>query len=151
MPPTAMTEFGAALREPIGAIHWAGAETASVWCGYLDGAIESGHRAADEIAAEVARDPADTPDRWKWHALDWYSDVVGAGNARVPAAGPLFELVLATDSDAQLVHALAEALNAGFGQPEDLGRAFLKGGAPFQVAERANRAGIYWEIERASR
>ncbi|MFD1049106.1 flavin monoamine oxidase family protein, partial [Kibdelosporangium lantanae] len=36
-------------RMPTGAVHWAGSETASVWNGYIDGAISSGYRAADEV------------------------------------------------------------------------------------------------------
>jgi monoamine oxidase len=48
MPPGAWTGQGAALRAPIGPIHWAGAETATVWNGYMDGAIASGERAAAE-------------------------------------------------------------------------------------------------------
>ena len=43
------TQFGPALREPIGRIHWAGSETASVWNGYMDGAASSGERAAAEV------------------------------------------------------------------------------------------------------
>jgi monoamine oxidase len=42
------TEYGRALRAPIGPIHWAGAETATVWNGYMDGAVQSGERAAAE-------------------------------------------------------------------------------------------------------
>ena len=38
------------LRTPVGPIHWAGAETATRWAGYMDGAITSGIRAATEIA-----------------------------------------------------------------------------------------------------
>jgi monoamine oxidase len=45
------TEYGRALREPIGCLHWAGAETATVWSGYMDGAVSSGERAAAEILA----------------------------------------------------------------------------------------------------
>ena len=52
--PGTLTAFGPALREPIGAIHWAGTETAIVWNGYMDGAIESGERAAREAAAALA-------------------------------------------------------------------------------------------------
>jgi monoamine oxidase len=40
---------GRALRAPIGPIHWAGAETATVWNGYMDGAVQSGERAAAEV------------------------------------------------------------------------------------------------------
>jgi monoamine oxidase len=47
------TSVGAALREPVGPLHWAGTETATRWCGYLDGAVSSGERAADEILAAL--------------------------------------------------------------------------------------------------
>lgn len=47
--PGTWTQHGPALREPVGRIHWAGTETATVWCGYMDGAIQSGERAAQEI------------------------------------------------------------------------------------------------------
>ncbi|GHH27622.1 monooxygenase [Lentzea cavernae] len=36
-------------RAPTGTLHWAGAETSSVWNGYVEGAIVSGERAADEV------------------------------------------------------------------------------------------------------
>ena len=49
LPPGALTQFGESLRRPVGPIHWAGAETAVVWSGYMDGAIESGERAAREV------------------------------------------------------------------------------------------------------
>jgi monoamine oxidase len=45
------TQYGPALREPCGRIHWAGAETATIWSGYMDGALQSGARAATEIIA----------------------------------------------------------------------------------------------------
>jgi monoamine oxidase len=48
MSPNTWTAFGDALREPIGPIHWAGAETAVRWMGYMDGAVSSGERAAAE-------------------------------------------------------------------------------------------------------
>jgi monoamine oxidase len=43
------TAYGPQLSAPVGVIHWAGTETAAVWNGYMDGAVRSGHRAADEI------------------------------------------------------------------------------------------------------
>ena len=46
------TTVGAHLAAPTGQIHWAGAETARVWNGYIDGAIRSGQRAAAEVVAE---------------------------------------------------------------------------------------------------
>lgn len=30
-------------------VHWAGAETSPVWCGYMEGAVRSGDRAAGEV------------------------------------------------------------------------------------------------------
>jgi monoamine oxidase len=47
------TDYGRALREPIGPLHWAGAETATVWNGYMDGAVSSGERAAAEVLAQI--------------------------------------------------------------------------------------------------
>jgi len=47
--PGVLVEVGNALREPAGRIHFAGTETAQRWCGYFDGAIEAGQRAADEV------------------------------------------------------------------------------------------------------
>ncbi|UJA22038.1 flavin monoamine oxidase family protein [Thermoleophilia bacterium SCSIO 60948] len=52
--PGAWTGFGHALREPVGRLHWAGTEAATLWSGYIDGAIRAGEAAADEILA--ARD-----------------------------------------------------------------------------------------------
>jgi len=51
--PGALTRFGPQLRTPSGLIHWAGAETAVHWAGYLDGAVESGRRAAGEVDAAL--------------------------------------------------------------------------------------------------
>jgi monoamine oxidase len=48
-PPGVLTEFGPALREPCGRIHWAGTESSPVMCGFIDGAIRSGERAAREV------------------------------------------------------------------------------------------------------
>lgn len=53
LPPGAWTMYGPALREPCGRIHWAGTETAERWTGYIDGAIESGRRAAAEVLAAL--------------------------------------------------------------------------------------------------
>jgi monoamine oxidase len=49
--PGGWTGYGRALREPIGPIHWAGAETATVWNGYMDGAVQSGEQAAAAVLA----------------------------------------------------------------------------------------------------
>ncbi|WP_069167029.1 flavin monoamine oxidase family protein [Nocardia altamirensis] len=50
-PPGVLTSIGSALRQPIGAIHWAGSETATEWSGYIEGAIRSGQRTAEEVIA----------------------------------------------------------------------------------------------------
>ncbi|HEX8690118.1 MAG TPA: flavin monoamine oxidase family protein [Solirubrobacterales bacterium] len=46
--PGGWTECGPALREPLGRVHWAGTETATVWSGYMEGALQAGERAAAE-------------------------------------------------------------------------------------------------------
>lgn len=48
-PPGVWTQYGPILREPVGRIHWAGTETSSIWNGYMEGAVRSGERAADEV------------------------------------------------------------------------------------------------------
>jgi monoamine oxidase len=52
--PSGWTDYGPTLRAPVGRIHWAGTETATVWNGYMDGAITAGRRAAAEAAAALA-------------------------------------------------------------------------------------------------
>ena len=49
--PGSLTGYGTAIRTPVGRIHWAGAETAEDWNGYIEGAIRSGERAAAEVEA----------------------------------------------------------------------------------------------------
>ncbi|HEX5374744.1 MAG TPA: flavin monoamine oxidase family protein [Solirubrobacterales bacterium] len=51
--PGGWTETGPALREPVGRIHWAGTETATVWSGYMEGALQAGERAAAEVLRSV--------------------------------------------------------------------------------------------------
>lgn len=55
-PPNVWTTCGSAFRAPCGRIHWAGTETASEWHGYMEGALRSGRRAADEM---LQADPID--------------------------------------------------------------------------------------------
>lgn len=54
MTPGLLTELGPALRTPWSGIHWAGTETATEFCGYIEGAIRSGQRAADEVRTALA-------------------------------------------------------------------------------------------------
>ncbi|GAA2530831.1 flavin monoamine oxidase family protein [Pilimelia columellifera] len=51
--PGTLSTLGPALREPCGLTHWAGAETADYWTGYMDGAVRSGERVADEVDAAL--------------------------------------------------------------------------------------------------
>ena len=48
--PGTWTGGGARLREANGAVHWAGTEFAVEWFGYMEGALESAERAAEEVA-----------------------------------------------------------------------------------------------------
>ncbi|MGM0556325.1 MAG: flavin monoamine oxidase family protein [Myxococcota bacterium] len=54
-PPGVLTSLGDALRAPSGRIHWAGTETATEWCGYLEGALQAGQRAAREVIARIRK------------------------------------------------------------------------------------------------
>ena len=49
MPTGAWTSYGPALHPPLGPLHWAGAEYAHVWNGYMEGAVRSGEAAAAEV------------------------------------------------------------------------------------------------------
>ncbi|KYQ89135.1 amine oxidase (flavin-containing) [Tieghemostelium lacteum] len=51
--PGVLESCGDALRQPVGRIHWAGTETASKWIGYMEGALESGERAAQEVKQKL--------------------------------------------------------------------------------------------------
>jgi monoamine oxidase len=50
-PPGVLSRYGQTLRAPIGRIHWAGSETARESFGAMEGAVESGERAAAEVLA----------------------------------------------------------------------------------------------------
>jgi monoamine oxidase len=51
--PNVWTRYGHALREPIGPVHWAGTGPATIWSGYMDGAVRSGEHAAAEVLAAL--------------------------------------------------------------------------------------------------
>lgn len=44
-----MKDYAKAVREPFINVHFCGTESATVWQGYMDGAVESGERAANEV------------------------------------------------------------------------------------------------------
>ena len=50
--PGVWTSYGEALRQSVGRIHWAGAETSPVWNGYLEGAVRTGEQVAARLLAE---------------------------------------------------------------------------------------------------
>eukprot|EP00095_Tigriopus_kingsejongensis_P010566 snap_masked-scaffold1889_size25432-processed-gene-0.0 protein:Tk10566 transcript:snap_masked-scaffold1889_size25432-processed-gene-0.0-mRNA-1 annotation:"hypothetical protein DAPPUDRAFT_300978" len=51
-PPGAMVNFPV-IRKPLGSIHFAGTASATQWCGYLSGAVQSGYRAAAEVLQDI--------------------------------------------------------------------------------------------------
>ncbi|XP_060924547.1 amine oxidase [flavin-containing] A [Limanda limanda] len=53
MAPGLLTYYHPSLRKPCGRIHWAGTETATQWCGYMSGAVQSGQRAALEVLSDL--------------------------------------------------------------------------------------------------
>ena len=55
MAPGMMTTAAKTIRQPFGRIHWAGTETSPKWMGYIDGAVRSGERAADEVQSRLNR------------------------------------------------------------------------------------------------
>jgi len=52
--PGALSRSGAALRAPVGAVHFAGTEAAEHWTGYLDGAARAGEAAAKAALLRLA-------------------------------------------------------------------------------------------------
>jgi monoamine oxidase len=54
VPPGSWTTYGPWLRKAVDGIYWAGTETADEWTGFLDGAVRSGKRAADEVHRALA-------------------------------------------------------------------------------------------------
>lgn len=51
--PGGWTAFADVLRTPVGCLHWAGAETAIVAYGSMDGAVSAGERAAGDVLARL--------------------------------------------------------------------------------------------------
>jgi len=55
-PKGVLTRYGPLLRAPLGSIHWAGTETATLAHGAVEGAILSGERAAREVLDAIGAD-----------------------------------------------------------------------------------------------
>lgn len=54
--PYASVRYGSVLAEPHGRVEWAGTETEGEWTGSMNGAVLSGHRAADQVARLLTSD-----------------------------------------------------------------------------------------------
>jgi monoamine oxidase len=52
-PPGILTNYGPALRQPVGRIHWAGTERATLMHGLMEGAVRSGERTAEDVLATL--------------------------------------------------------------------------------------------------
>lgn len=53
-PPRTLSRHAEALAAPVGRVHWAGTETSTQWCGFMEGAVCSGERAAIELERALA-------------------------------------------------------------------------------------------------
>ena len=53
-PPGVLTSYGAAIRQPVGRIHWAATERATSMHGLMEGAVQSGEHAAREVLNATA-------------------------------------------------------------------------------------------------
>ena len=51
--PNVLSRLGSTLRPGLGCIEWAGTETATIWNGYLDGAVRAGREAALRVLREI--------------------------------------------------------------------------------------------------
>jgi monoamine oxidase len=51
MSPGLWSKYGGTVRDPVGRLLWAGTETATEYAGYMEGALQSGERAANEALA----------------------------------------------------------------------------------------------------
>lgn len=53
LPPGVWTRYGHLLHQPLDRVHFAGTETSSAGHGSINGAVESGERAASEVLAAL--------------------------------------------------------------------------------------------------
>ncbi|OIJ16804.1 hypothetical protein BKP37_04540 [Anaerobacillus alkalilacustris] len=54
-PPGIITNYNSTLLKSVGSLHWAGSETATEWRLYMEGAVQSGERAAKEVIKRLER------------------------------------------------------------------------------------------------
>ncbi len=53
MGPLVWTKFGTALGEPVGPIKWGSSEVGYSWSGYMEGAVQAGQTAAEQVLADL--------------------------------------------------------------------------------------------------
>lgn len=53
--PGTMSQYGHALREVVGNVHFVGTETSVEWKGYMEGAVRSGERGAEEVVEALTK------------------------------------------------------------------------------------------------
>jgi len=77
-PPLIMTQCREQFASPFGPIHFAGTELAQHWCGYQDGAVESGERAANQVLKELSKQGlVKSPPKFiSVEPVDWSQDCV---------------------------------------------------------------------------
>ncbi|CZR59697.1 related to amine oxidase [flavin-containing] B [Phialocephala subalpina] len=51
--PNGILDLAPALKSSVSALHFAGTETSNIWRGYMEGAVRSGERAADEVVNAI--------------------------------------------------------------------------------------------------
>ncbi|CAB3996835.1 probable flavin-containing monoamine oxidase A, partial [Paramuricea clavata] len=51
--PGTLSVYGDCLKDPFGRIHWAGTETGTIWSGFMNGAVQAGTRAANEVLQKL--------------------------------------------------------------------------------------------------
>jgi len=60
--PGMLTNNVVQLRTPFRRVHFAGTESATMWCGFMNGAVQAGQRAANEVLFEVRPQAVSTVD-----------------------------------------------------------------------------------------
>ncbi|ELT91172.1 hypothetical protein CAPTEDRAFT_178716 [Capitella teleta] len=97
MGPGVMTSVGRCIREPVARIHYAGTEAATEWPGYMEGAVESGERAAREILHEIGKISADQVYQAEPPAEDAHVPDLGMGRMQMllPSVGGALAIAVA--------------------------------------------------------
>ena len=72
-------------------VHWSGTETATVWCGFMNGAVQAGTRSAHEVLRRIYPDFV-TPEE---HSLEACQNVKENSNSNYWKMGILSTIVLA--------------------------------------------------------